>query len=409
VLAVLEPCLSFQVVGNRKSQKLEVIRARRKCLHFYFYLMDPEFGFMHVRIQSWFPFQIQIYINGRSYLARQMDKRGLSYQPYENSFLKVEDLVALESMSEKLLRINWPRVLNAFARRVNPLLAVIRKAGFGGYYWVLDQMEIATDIMFTSRAELMALLPDLRDHALRMFSCDDVMRFLGRKPHGGFQGEVGSDLKKRPEGYRVKFRLKGNSLKMYDKWSVLRVETTICRPQEFKVPRFTGKGKQRKLRWCAMAKGVVNIRRFLEVGQQSNQRYLEALGQASLKGKAMKQLDGLCKPVMRNGKQFAKVQPLSNTERELFRAVLSGEHLIHGVRNQDVRAVLFDSPASSSQEEKRRCAKVSRLLRKLWAHGLIYRVYKANLYRVTHKGHRIMSAVLSFYQSGFPEAYSMAS
>ncbi len=36
----------------------------RKCLHFYFYFLDPEFGFLHVRAQSWLPFTIQIYIYG---------------------------------------------------------------------------------------------------------------------------------------------------------------------------------------------------------------------------------------------------------------------------------------------------------------------------------------------------------
>jgi hypothetical protein len=42
-------------------------------------------------------------------------------------------------------------VLNAFARRLNPILPAIRAAGYGGYYWVLDQAEIATDVMFTTR------------------------------------------------------------------------------------------------------------------------------------------------------------------------------------------------------------------------------------------------------------------
>ena len=50
------------------------------------------------------------------------------------------------TLCAKLAHRSWPRVLNAFARRVNPLLAKITAAGFGGYYWVLDQAEIATDV-----------------------------------------------------------------------------------------------------------------------------------------------------------------------------------------------------------------------------------------------------------------------
>jgi hypothetical protein len=58
------------------------------------------------------------------------------------------------------------RLLDAFARRVNPILPLIKKSGFGGYWWVLEQAEIATDVMFRDRSRLQALLPQLFRHAL---------------------------------------------------------------------------------------------------------------------------------------------------------------------------------------------------------------------------------------------------
>ena len=64
ILSQVEPCYSFNVRGNASTQKLEIKHEYRKCLHYYFYFQDKEFGFMHVRLQSWFPFEIQIYING---------------------------------------------------------------------------------------------------------------------------------------------------------------------------------------------------------------------------------------------------------------------------------------------------------------------------------------------------------
>ena len=53
VLSVVEPCRSFTVVPNRQTQRLEVVHRPRKCLHSYLYLIDPEFGWMHVRLQTW--------------------------------------------------------------------------------------------------------------------------------------------------------------------------------------------------------------------------------------------------------------------------------------------------------------------------------------------------------------------
>jgi hypothetical protein len=78
----------------------------------------------------------------------------------------------------------WPRVLDAFARRVNPLLASVKQASFGGYYWVVDQAEVATDVMSCDPGALQEIWLDLVHHAsLDMSSADVVASFLGRKLH----------------------------------------------------------------------------------------------------------------------------------------------------------------------------------------------------------------------------------
>jgi hypothetical protein len=411
VFSTVENCMSFEVRGNRQAQKLEVVRVARKCLHYYFYLIDREFGFMHIRLQSWFPFQIQLYINGREWMARQMDAKGIDYQRYDNTFLEVQRMAEVQRMCQRFVSRKWVRVLDAFARQVNPFLPLLRKAGFGSYWWVLDQAEIATDVMFRERRALTSLLPEILKYAVTMFSSDDVLRFLGKKLHGNFKGQVTTDMKRRPEGYRVKHRVKGNSIKVYDKWSVLRIETTITQPREFKVLRVIRRPRRKPIRqWRPMGKGVGNMARYFQVGSQANSRYLEALAQVQQRGKAVKELDGLCQPVTKDGKCYAKLQPLSRTEREVFREVVSTDHVIHGVRNRDIRETLYGSSKGVSEEEaRRRCARVSRILKKLWAHGLVFRVRNANLYRATLRGYRIMSSVLAFHHEEFAEGYAKAS
>ena len=91
---------------------------------------------------------------------------------YENSLLAIDDLDRAAKLCERFAHRAWPRVLNAFARRLNPLMASITRAGFGGYYWVLDQAEIATDVMFKSRSELLAVWPDLVRHAALNMSAE---------------------------------------------------------------------------------------------------------------------------------------------------------------------------------------------------------------------------------------------
>jgi hypothetical protein len=359
-------------------------------------------GFIHIRLQSWFPFQIQVYVNGRECLSRYLDQQHIAYERYDNTFTQIDDLAVAQAFCEQFAHFEWPSLLNALADRVNPILKTIQAAGFGGYYWVADQCEIATDILFKDRASLEAILPDLFEHAILKTACQDVLRFLGRKLHGNFKGEVTTSLKKRPEGWRAKHTMKRNSLKLYDKSSVLRVETTINNPSEFKICHQTEDGK---LRWMPMRKGVSNLYRYAEVGLQANQRYLEHLAQAKLKSKAIPHLDDLCRSHTHNGKRFARFNPLQNADRDLFAAVLSGEFALNGFRNRDLCAKLYAQPAASDKESKQRCTRMSRLIAKLRGHGLVAKVKDARLYRITKLGSQILFAVLSFYKTDFPTAF----
>jgi hypothetical protein len=402
VLGALEMNTAFSVRGNRGTQQLAVVRERRKCLHLYFYYLDAEFGFMHIRLQTWFPFEIQIYINGREWLARQLDVLGSPYTRYDNCFLHLADVAGVQALAERFAHREWARVLQAFARRVNPFLSTLQASGYGEYYWVTQECEIATDLMFPSTTALAPYVPELYRQALLNFGARDVMQFLGRKLHGNYQGEIRSDLKQRAPGWRVKHRAKSNSIKMYDKRSVLRIETTINKAREFKRLKTTADGTRR---WQPMGKGVANFWRCYQVGRQANQRYLQALATLPLQGEGVQALDALCRPRTKHGQRYARFNPLDQETGRLFAAVLAGEHLINGFRNRHIQAYLYTQPPTSTREAKRRCARVSRAIRKLRGHSLIAKVKDARLYRVTKHGRRAMSAALQYRLTDFPNAY----
>ncbi|MGH9290313.1 MAG: hypothetical protein ACRD0V_18800 [Acidimicrobiales bacterium] len=406
LISAVEPCMSFQVRKSMKTHRLECTRRERKCLHHYLYLIDPEFGFMHIRIQGWIPYECQIYINGREWLARQLDKAGVGYLRYENTLLRVEDLEAASALCERFAHRAWPRVLNALARLLNPMLPAIRAANYGGYYWVLDQAEIATDVMFKTRSQLLELWPDLVRHAALNMSSDDVLGFLGRKLHPSLAAEVVTDTKRRPQGWRVRHRMAGNWVKVYDKASVLRVETVINNPREFRVLRvFTDDAGRRERRWCPMRKGVCDLWRSFQVGMGANQRYLAALAAAPLKREGVAALDALCRPRTTRGRRVARFSPLNPRDLALFRAALAGEHAIAGFRNADLTNRLYRRPADDRDEAHRRCERVSRLIVKLRGHHLVAKVPRARLYRVTPYGQRVMTAAIAIHDNDFPRQY----
>src|SRR5262249_45254441 len=92
IFRCVEPCWSFSRGGSGRTKKLEFGRELRNCLHLYHYFQHPVFGFMYARVQTWLPYTIQIGLNGREWLTRQLDQAGLAYRRHDNCVSWVEDL-----------------------------------------------------------------------------------------------------------------------------------------------------------------------------------------------------------------------------------------------------------------------------------------------------------------------------
>jgi len=410
IFSVLETCRSFCVIGNRKTHRKEAVSRTRKCLHLYWYLIDPVFGCMHVRVQTWAPYSIQVYVNGREWLCRQLEDSAIAFERSDNKIVSVSDFDALGRISEKFNHTQWPIFLQRQAVMVNPLLEDIEQAGFNTYWWVTDQAEYATDILFKDRADLECILEDLFTTAVIGFGAEDVMRFLGRKLHHAFTGEVVIDYKKRPQGRRVKFRLKRNSIKMYDHANVLRTETTINNPAEFKILRQDEEQEQNKSldRWCPMRKGVSNFWRYSQVARAANARLINALANAPLKSNAAEALDGICRSHEVAGRHIAAFNPVLPETIALFIAILSGEFSINGFRNRELQRKLYPSDPKDKNEAVRCTHRVSRILAKLRGHRLISKVKSSRLYRVTPSGISSMWAAIRFRKIDFPESFNYA-
>jgi hypothetical protein len=400
VLAAVEPCQSFKLAYAPGCPQL--VSARRKCLTLYFYFLDRTLGLMHVRIQTWFPFTLHVCLNGHDWLARKMDRHHLGYRRLDNAFASIDDPRRAQRFADKFVHMNWPAILHRFARRVCPLFADL--LADMQYYWVVDQAEYATDVMFQDRASLKPLYEKLLNHATLCFSAEDVLTFLGRKLHGGFLGEVLNDHKKRWPGARIKHRMKENWIKMYDKHGlVLRIETVINHPGEFKVRRLGKRNGQLQMGWYPMAKGVANLYRYAEVSLAANHRYLQALAVVDDPSAAYGLLQRVCRPVTHNGRRRRGLNPLRSDDLALFAAALRGEHAIHGFRNRDLAPHLGQFPAKDPQTKRRLSARVTRLIQLLRAHRLIAKIPRARRYRVTPSGHAIMAAATHLAQRYLPD------
>lgn len=397
----LEPCMTFEYHRDQDRSKRGLRLRPGKCLHLYKYYLHPRFGFMSARLQTWFPFSIQVCLNGREWLGRQLQQEGRSFKREDNCFTWVDDTALAQRRFDDQLATDWPEALDAIARSLNPAhAAIFEPAGMPyDYYWTAYQTEWATDVMFRDPRSLAGIYPSLARHAMLHFQSPDVMRFLAHKAHGNFTGELVTSFKDRPEGVRVKHWVRGNSVKMYDKaGSVLRVETTIADTRDFKVlrPRQEGgaDGSADTLAWRPLRKGVADLHRRAQVSQRSNDSYLEALAEVEDDTPTGDIFDVVSRPTRYRGRRVRALRIGDAQDLALLAAISRGEFATSGLRNRDLRTLLYPTSRKQTDQEVRRLSgRVSRLLRMLRAHGVLRKMPKSHRYCVTPRG-RLLTAAL---------------
>lgn len=396
MISCVEPCYSFTVTRDRESKKIKMRSQERMCLHVYQYSIHPVFGFMNGRIQTWFPFSIQLCLNGREWLSRQMDQAGIKYRRLDNCFPWIDDVPKAQQLMNEQLKTNWTCALTSIARTLNPIHNEIFRTIPMDYYWSTPETEWATDIMFKSAGDLAPVYSAIIPHAITSFSSPDVMRFLGRKLTANYQGQVVSDYKKRAEGTRIRHQAGMNSVKAYDKFGiVLRVESTFYNPRDFRVFRPQESHPEKKLAWQRLRQGVADLHRRTEISQACNERYLDALAQIDTSTPVGVLLENISQPTTYNGKRVRALRPYDPDDLRLFRTVTDGKFSINGFRNRDLQSLLYEKPPASDKEKKRRSSKVSRLIRILRAHHLVKKVPHTYRYVLTAKGSEILLAILS--------------
>jgi hypothetical protein len=394
-LKAIEPCMSFEYHRSPNPSERGLRLRPRKCLHVYQYYRHATFGFMNARLQTWFPFNVQICLNGREWLARQLESRRSPFKRVDNCFTALGNPKLAQRLMDEHLKTRWPEALDAIARSVNPLHEEIFAPWPMDYYWSAYQTEWATDVVFRDPQTLAGIYSVLAPYAMNQFKSPDVMRFLDRKAHGNFTGKLVTAFKDRPEGVRIKHWVRGNSIKMYNKaGSVLRVETTIAQTEQFKVLRPLTDDHDSALAWQPLRRGVADLHRRAQVSQGANERYLHALSAVDDATPCSRLFDAVARPVIDRGRRFRALRIGDADDLALLEAISRGEFAIAGVRNRDVRRCLYPAAADRDTATARRLsARASRQLRLLRAHGIIRKVPKTHRYQITERG-RLLCAAL---------------
>jgi len=382
IFSTMEPCSTYGPWHDKTTGKTYLRPDDGKCLHYYFYFIDEELGLCYVRVPTWCPFRLQIYLNGHHRLACRLKRKQIGHTRLDNAFLQIEDLERSQKIAD-----DWPveklqRKLDEWAERYCPVIRQFEVR----YHWSLEQVEFSTDLLFRRPEDLQAIYGPLTRTAIHTVKPDNVATFLGRKLSPLYQGEIGNRFNIRIEGTRIKHTLGPVAIKMYDKFGlILRIETTVNDVSFFPHYRTVEQRDGRTVtQWARMKKSIYSLPALREALQAANRRYLEFLSTLDDPSAGIDRLQKVSEPVRENERSYAGLNFFSAADQSLIETLARGEFNLRGFQNKSLRAHLRENTSGQ----------VSRLLKRLRLHGLVKKVGHTYRYYLTSLGRHIIATGL---------------
>lgn len=377
VISAMETCPTYKPWHDKKSGRTFVKPDQSKCLHYYFYFIDEYLGLCYVRVPTWAPFRLQVYMNGHNMLASQLDASGISYTMIDNAFDSLSNVKKAQELADGIDINKIHRRLDEIAWRY---CGVHKNLGFR-YHWTIMQAEYATDIVFKKQEDLQAIYGEITATAVHTVKPDNVATFLGRKLDGRYQGEVGNNYNVRIEGSRIKHSMGPVSIKIYDKFSkILRIETTTNDVSFFKHYReVVHRDGTRSMKNAPLKKGIYSLGMLKDNLLAANNRYLEFISSFDNKEAGHKRLEKISSSKIEGNRRYKGFNFFDTKDLHILVTILRGEFNIRGFQNKDLQKLLGLSSAQ-----------ISRLLKRLRIHGLIKKVANTYKYYVQKLGKEII-------------------
>ena len=176
IILVMEACSSYKSWHDKRTHQTFLRPTPGKCLHYYFYFINPKLGLIYLRVPTWCPFRLQFYCNGHSWLARQLMAAGIDYTRADNTFIRIDDWTRAQHLADSLSPDVLHRLLDRYTGQCCPILDVFNQT----YHWGLMQVECSTDLAFRSDAIMKHFYAAISREAIVSVKAPQVMHFLDK-------------------------------------------------------------------------------------------------------------------------------------------------------------------------------------------------------------------------------------
>lgn len=393
-----------------------------RCKHLYLYVDHPLLGWMSLRLQTWLPYHIQIAINGREWLRRQLDAENIDYLRTNNKFIIIDDFSKAQKLLTAQLRTDWFSMLDSLVPLVFPLFPEVA-GSLRHYSWTIWQSEWASDYICNTVAQAQDIMKLAVNHSLLTGSADRLLQYFARpvtkdgRPYRNNSDDIHTATCCYHDGARVRHWVGTNSVKIYNEANNVRIETTVNDPTRFKAMRTTenpeakrrakqtkhgGKADKPTKQRLPIRKTVADTTLRARVSQDVNDRFATNLAECVDQTSFQDSTEACRKARTSKGRRIRALE-LFGKDRELIAALADHNQALTGITNASIKEALRDTDWAKGRTDRQLTARISRHLRLLRDHGLIRKVPGRRRYHVTPLGARIAAALCGALQASTQE------
>jgi len=214
----------------------------RRVTVYYFYLWDAGFGPAFIKVCTYCPWPMKIWVNGHEWAKQQARKIGFSFTELSNGFASAEDPAVLQKICDAL----QPGTINVFFQRwlARLPLPLDRADQDAGYRWELSmaQVEVSRTIVFAQPRHARAFFEALVTDNLDLGRPDTVEIIFGRRIVTGrqraTQGTFKTKIITRGTEITINAFYRHSRIKQYLKdGRALRIETVVNSPTDLRIGR----------------------------------------------------------------------------------------------------------------------------------------------------------------------------
>lgn len=367
-----------------------ITRSTAMVNHYYFYIVDRDFGPLFIKFCSYFPYAVKVCLNGHEWLKRQLERRGMTYEALDNGVLSCDDPRRVQRLADGLDERKIEAVFRKWLRRLpHPFAPQHRAAGYR-YRLSILQAEFALTQVLDRPLTGRAFFEEVIRENLDLGRPDRVQLIFDRRVTRRTPGRMRTRVLTDGVVPSLHVQYKASDIKQYFKENRgLRTETTINNTYDFDIGR-----------------SLSNLSALRKIGFEANRRLLrtEQLSHDCLIGE--ERFRAVSDPVV--VEEERKVSGLRFAEPRVM-ALMQGLCLFalpaNGFRHRELRHCV--AQLLGIDEDHYGANQMTYDLRRLRAHGLIERLPGTHRYRITDTGLTVALFYSRFYARALRPAFSL--